>query len=303
MSRVAQEFSRYLAVTTEAEAWGVVVRAGGLIINEPGEVYPPTGHPEDHAFAWERGRVLGVAQVVLITSGEGEFNTQPQGGAPQRVSAGDVIWITPGCWHRYRPSVTTGWTEQWVELGGRVLDSLIEAEVLPRECRVLRPARSDELSAILGGLHLALQDRAGGDKPAELAASGMRLLGLLAEPSSPQGGTRLERAVKRAERVLGERLTESASMPALARELGVNYAGFRREFRRRTGVAPRQYLLRLRLERAQRLVGATPFTLEAIAEQLGFSSAFHLSAAFKKHFGVSPSVWRNGTGGRRSDAS
>jgi transcriptional regulator GlxA family with amidase domain len=62
-------------------------------------------------------------------------------------------------------------------------------------------------------------------------------------------------------------------------------------------MAPRQYLMRLRLERAQRLIGTTPFTLEAIAEQLGFSSAFHLSAAFKKRFGVPPAVWRRGAGG------
>jgi AraC-like DNA-binding protein len=83
-------------------------------------------------------------------------------------------------------------------------------------------------------------------------------------------------------------------MPALARELGVNYAGFRREFQRRTGLAPRQYLLRLKLEHAQRLIGATPYTLEAIAEQVGFSSAFHLSAAFKKRYGLSPAAWREG---------
>jgi transcriptional regulator GlxA family with amidase domain len=74
----------------------------------------------------------------------------------------------------------------------------------------------------------------------------------------------------------------------------VGYAGFRREFKRRTGLAPGQYLMRLRLERAQRLLGATPATLEAVSEQVGFSSAFHLSAAFKARFGVAPKVWRKG---------
>ena len=31
------------------------------------------------------------------------------------------------------------------------------------------------------------------------------------------------------------------------------------------------------------------YTLEGIAEQLGFSSAFHLSTAFKNVYGMSPS--------------
>ncbi len=291
----SQEFARYLTISIEAELWGVVVRAGGRIINEPGIAYPPIGHPEDHAFSWERGRVLGGGQVVFITAGEGEFEDQARKGGAQRVVAGEVIWVAPGRWHRYRPAVSTGWTELWVELGGAVPAALMAKGVLPEECRVLRPARPEAVGAAMGALCTALADRTVELAPAELAALGVRLLGLLVE-RAPQEGARLEQAVRRAERMLAERLAESPSMPAMARELGVGYAGFRRAFLRRTGMAPRQYLLRLRLERAQRLVGAGAFTLAAIAEQLGFSSAFHLSAAFKKRFGRSPAAWRAGTG-------
>jgi AraC-like DNA-binding protein len=294
MPKVIQEFARYLAITREAEAWGVVVRAGGRIVNEPGEAYPPAGHPADHAFAWARGRVLGGWQLVVITAGEGEFDDSRGEAEPRRVDAGDVLWLAPGRWHRYRPTTAAGWTEHWIELGGDVLKRLVEAGFLPDACQVLRPVLWDALIEAVAALHLALQGRGGRDQPAELAVLGLRVLGLLTA-RAPHEGSRLERAVRRAERVLAERLGEAPSMPELARELGVNYAGFRREFRRRTGLAPRQYLLKLRLEQAQRMIGATPYTLEAVAEQLGFSSAFHLSAAFKSHYGVSPAAWRRGT--------
>jgi AraC-like DNA-binding protein len=289
---VTPEFSRYLGITTEAEAWGVVVRAGGRIVNEPGSAYPPAGHPADHNFAWQHGRVLGAWQVVLITQGEGEFENKPGTPAPQPVKAGDVIWVAPERWHRYRPT-PAGWTERWVELGGPVMAKLTEAEILPGECSVLHPSQAEALEEVMAALHLVLYQRAGADRPAELAALGLRMLTLLTA-RRPQEGSRLERAVQRAKHILGEGRTESLSMPALARELGVNYGGFRREFRRLTGLAPKQYLMRLRLEHAQRLIGATPYTLEAVAEKLGFSSAFHLSAAFKKHYGISPSTWRLG---------
>lgn len=295
MIKPFQEFARYLAISTEAELWGVGVRAGGRIINEPGMAYPPAGHPQDHAFSWKRGRVLGGWQVVLITAGEGEFESQTRKGGAQRVVAGEAIWVVPGRWHRYRPAVRTGWTELWVELGGTVPAALMAKGVLPEECRVLRPSRPEALRAAMVDLHNALTDKAVELTLAESAALGVRLLGLLVE-RAPREGARLEQAVRRAERMLAERLAESPAMPAIARELGVGYAGFRRAFLRHTGTAPRQYLLRLRLERAQRLVGAGAFTLAAIAEQLGFSSAFHLSAAFKKHFGRSPAAWRTGTG-------
>jgi AraC-like DNA-binding protein len=295
MSRVLQQFDRYLGLAHEAEAWGVAVRGGGCIITESGSSYPPSGHPADHAFVWNRGRVLGNWQMVLITAGEGEFEAHPHRGVIQRVTAGDVLLICPGQWHRYRPLKAIGWTERWLELSGPVLGTLTKAGLLPSECRVVRPARFAALHQAVEGLHTALQDRVGALQLAELASAGLRVLGLFTE-RAPQQGNRLAHAVRQAERVFADRLAAPPSMPDLAKELGVNYALFRREFRRRTGLAPREYLLRLRLDCAQRLIGSTPLTLDAIAEQVGFSSAFHLSAAFKVCYAVSPNVWRMARG-------
>lgn len=289
MKKAAEDFAKYLPVTTDGDAWGVAVRAGGRITNAPGRVYPPAGHPADHAFAWEHGRVLGAWQVVLIMAGGGEFEGRRRGGG-EAVGAGDVLWITPGQWHRYRPAERTGWVELWIELDGPVLGRLTEAGLLPAKNGVRRGLDAGAVGEGIARLHGQL-----GGGAAEVAAEGLRLLGLLSGRDA-EGEVPLVRAVRRAERVLAERIEEPPSMPALARELGVGYAGFRREFKRRTGLAPRQYLLRLRLERAQRLLGSTPAKLEEIAAKLGFSSAFHLSAAFKSRYGVAPAVWRQGRG-------
>jgi AraC-like DNA-binding protein len=102
----------------------------------------------------------------------------------------------------------------------------------------------------------------------------------------------MPRVIARAEQILAERVENPPPMEALARELGVAYSHFRREFKTRTGLPPKQYLLRLRLEKARRLLGNTPDPVKTIADQLGFNSPFHLSAAFKKEFGISPAHWR-----------
>lgn len=293
MKKDVADFAKYLPATNDGDAWGVAVRAGGRIANAPGKGYPPAGHPADHVFAWEHGRVLGAWQVVLITAGGGEFEGRRRGGV-EAVGAGEVLWITPGQWHRYRPAERTGWVERWIELDGPVLGRLTEAGLLPAKNGVRRGLDAGAVGEVIARLHEGLLE-VGGGGVAEVAADGLRLLGLLsgrdAESEAP-----LVRAVRRAERVLAERIEEPPSMPSLARELGVGYAGFRREFKRRTGMAPRQYLLRLRLERAQRLLGSTPAKLEEIAAKLGFSSAFHLSAAFKSRYGAAPAAWRQGRG-------
>lgn len=288
MKRPDADFARYLPPKGESELWGLEVRAGGRITNAPGYSYPPRGHPSDHVFSWERGRILGAWQAILLIDGAGEFQARRR-GAVETVEAGDLLWVTPGQWHRYRPSPQVGWAELWVELAGPVLGRLTEAGLLPAQNAVRRGLSTRVFAKLLGQMHEGLSNDDGADR----AADGLRFLGLLMRREEGSE-SRLVCAVRSAERLLAERMPSAVCMPSLARELGVGYAGFRREFKRRTGLAPRQYFLRLRLERAQRLLGSTPAKLEDIAQQLGFSSGFHLSAAFKTHFGVAPAVWRKG---------
>jgi AraC-like DNA-binding protein len=48
----------------------------------------------------------------------------------------------------------------------------------------------------------------------------------------------------------------------------------------------------VRLNRARRLLSSRGSKLESVAAAVRFSYAFHLSAAFKKAYGVSPSMWK-----------
>jgi transcriptional regulator GlxA family with amidase domain len=98
--------------------------------------------------------------------------------------------------------------------------------------------------------------------------------------------------VAAAERLLAEKMEDPVPIPDLARQIGVSYSYFRREFKARTGLSPKRYQQRMRLERARRLLGSTVESLDQIAERVGFSSAFHLSAEFKKEFGLPPRDWR-----------
>ena len=290
MKPPAHDFFRYLAATPEAENWGLVVTGAGRFSARPGRPYPPPGHPRDHHFTWERGRVLGAFQVVYLSEGRGEFEARP--GDTRAVAAGDALVLRPGMWHRYRPDPETGWTERWVELAGPVVDRLLGAGFPAPAGPVVPVSRRLEFEDRIGAVHGLI----GAESPApvpELAAHALGLLALLdvsrheRQRRSPVGN-----AIAQARRAMEEVEGREQPMPELARALGVAYSHFRREFRRRTGVSPRQYLLRVRMQRALRLLGSTDETLKQIADRLGFSSPYHLSTAFKKRFGLAPSRWR-----------
>jgi AraC-like DNA-binding protein len=290
MPSVIPDYFRYFPHSRDAETWGLAVTAAGFTRIRPDTPYPPVRHPADHHFDWNRGRVLEALQVVLITSGQGEF--EQRGDRPERIEAGDAFMLFPGTWHRYRPDPATGWDESWVELSGATVDRLRQKKVLSPRAPVLRRAVDAGLDSILNAVHgQARQPLPGFD--AELAVHGLAVLAAWKQAGLIlQRETRLARAVAAAERHFAEHLAEPVNIALLARQLGVAYSHFRAAFKAHTGYAPWQYVLHLRLAQARRQLAGSDATLDEIAGRLGFSSAFHLSAAFKRACGTSPATWR-----------
>jgi AraC-like DNA-binding protein len=298
MPQTSADYFRYLPATPELRIWGLGVTAAGCTRIPARATYPPADHPGDHQFDWENGRVLEALQIVLISTGGGWLETRATGR--RRVLAGMAFLLLPRVWHRYRPDPRTGWRESWIEVQGPVVDGLLADDTFPPGA-VLRPGALDAgLEETLEEIHRLVR-QGGGDGHAEMAAAALKALGQCARCGVPRRGgrgTRIEQAVAEARRFLDEHHAQAVNVEQLARDLGVAYSHFRRAFRARTGHAPWQYVMQLRLTRARRLLASGDAKLDEIATRVGFSSGFHLSAAFKRAFGESPDAWRRSLGGR-----
>ncbi len=79
----------------------------------------------------------------------------------------------------------------------------------------------------------------------------------------------------------------------LARMANLEKTYFSTLFARTMGVSPARFIQTRRVSQAQRLLTETGLPLEALAAQLGFADAFHLSKVFKKITGHSPQAFRN----------
>lgn len=89
-----------------------------------------------------------------------------------------------------------------------------------------------------------------------------------------------------------------AKMPArvelatLAELAGLSQSHYSRAFKASTGLAPYQWQLKARVERAKELMLNTNRSLADVAEATGFSDAVHFGRTFRKMTGATPAAWR-----------
>lgn len=78
----------------------------------------------------------------------------------------------------------------------------------------------------------------------------------------------------------------------LAAKCRMSYSYFAKCFRERYGCSCKEYIEKLRVEKAEKLLLFTGHDLSFISQELGFSDCSHLIKVFKKHKGVTPRQFR-----------
>jgi len=290
----------YLPEGSTSHTWGVTVTAIGRGRVLPGQSYPLGGHPKDHDLTWDRGRVIQAMQVVYIVDGEGIFEMEKSG--TKLISSGTVFFLFPGLWHRYRPTPSTGWTEDWIELRGPAIEKLMSRGVSDKNDPIFPVGHRPEfLDTFRRALELAQQKPSGFE--AIIATLGLQIVALAQSfKRRSQEVQNITRAISRAQTLIADQIQLPLQTRSLAMEVCISESYFRRAFKARTGLTPKQYHGELRLRRVQDLLANTSLSIKEIASQMGFDSAFHLSAHYKAKTGKSPKLWRLAQAKKRNAA-
>ncbi len=91
---------------------------------------------------------------------------------------------------------------------------------------------------------------------------------------------------------IDRRYAEPLSLDELARRAGMSKSTFKRTFTRLFEVSPGQYLLRVRLNAARRLLETTDRLISDVALDCGFYDQSHFSRLFRRARGITPGAYR-----------
>jgi AraC-like DNA-binding protein len=291
-------YFRYFPTSEKDELWGVTVLNAGCTFITPASQYPPADHPSHHNFDWNKGRVLPEYQLIYITKGSGVFESSANQSYP--VTAGSMILLFPGERHRYRPAPNTGWDEYWVGFKGSVIDKLIADHFFDVQNPVIHIGFNETIMNLFLDIIRISKDEKPGYQPA-ISGAVLYLLGQLYSASQQnilQEKDLVELIVGKARVIFRAKIHEDINPEKVAEELQVGYSWFRKVFKKYTGIAPGQYIIQLKIQRAKELLSDPSKSIKEVAYDLQFESALYFSKVFKEKTGLTPAAYRDELLGR-----
>lgn len=223
----------------------------------------------------------------------GSFRLETEGGS-WLLSPGAAFVSRPGAVHCYshdehRPSdvcVSARFSQRFFAGASNIADPLapdVPDALAPTNRLAFLRLRLTNLAAIADGLALETLAcelisalRSGGDCGRLYRA---RQLGWYAE------------RVEAVRETLEALYWEEHSLASLAASVGMSPFQFARVFRELTGYPPHRYLLRVRLERASRMLLDGKSVTETCFD-VGFSNLSHFTRSFRRRFGCAPSSFK-----------
>ena len=132
-----------------------------------------------------------------------------------------------------------------------------------------------------------------------------RLLGLLylflsglmaANPDRAPEESKMQRKdhyVRKAKDYMEMNYAHKMTISNLSAHIGLDRSYFGQLFKSETGLSPQQYLMRLRMEKACRLMDQSDLTIRAVAHSVGYDDPLLFSRMFRRVMGYPPSAHRN----------
>ncbi len=230
--------------------------------------------------------------VILCLRGAGWVRT---GGNTRTIAAGDLVWLPASDPHAYGAGADDPWTIVWAHFTGDEVNAWRDLVGAPDPGQPFVLALPDDrLGEIeLDHVYLALERGFAVRHQAAAAAALRHALGAVALLAHTPRDARSahERVVVSIERVRRD-WQRSHRLGELAAAANVSVAHYSALFRRQTGFAPIDFLIRLRIQHACRLLDTTGLPVAEVAERVGYQDPYYFTRCFRRVMGCAPRRYR-----------
>jgi len=237
----------------------------------------------------------GVLEICFLARGRQTYSVA---GRDYRLRGGDIFLTFPNEVHGTGGAPEEKGELYWLMLPipprreGLLRLPTAQSRALSRDLLALKPRHfrgTWKMKDLLDGVLVRCGERPGAMRDYQIANRiGAFLLEVIASaksaaprPSAPG----LEPVLA----YITRHLDEPLSVPVLAQQAGISVARFKARFKEETGIPPGEYVLRRKVETAQKRLRNTDESVTRIAFDLGFSSSQYFATVYKRYTGHTPS--------------
>lgn len=237
-----------------------------------------------------------IIEILFIDSGIGRYVV---GKRAYAVAAGDVVICNGGVLHGEAPFQEHHIQTYCIALKGIHVEGLKENCMLAPEYKPILNLGNlaETLKAMMKSLHMLFTLKSYQKTSCNYLAAGIFWFvknEFERYEASERGieDQKKEILVRRITDYIGNNYTEALTLKKISDAFYISQSSLSHLFKKSTGLSPIQYMVHLRIGEAQSLLMDTHIPIHRIEEELGFGSACHFSAMFKKYVGISPKEYR-----------
>ncbi len=238
-----------------------------------------------------RERMIGIEEAILIYCADGSGHIElPM--KKLRIEKGTAFCIPPHTMHRYYASEEDPWSIFWIHFKGEQMFQYPIAAAEPV------PLNSPAVHERLQGYFIQLFGVLDGSYTQGnfICASSLLsvILGEVYFRRSDEAVDRQHRLLTKAIQYMYRNLDKPIALNELTGYMQLSKSSLIDLFNRLTPHSPIDFFIRLKIQKACKILRLTNKPINEVARALGFDDPFYFSRIFKKITGLSPREYRNG---------
>jgi AraC-like DNA-binding protein len=209
------------------------------------------------------------------------------------LSKGDLFCLHPHLKYSYRATdnnTAPPLRMHWFAFYGNQAAPLVERIGITEQKPYLRSRTTTELETLLMQIFDLMKERQK-DRDLRLQTMMYRMFALLSQPLPTDVPDRTD-WLQKCLQYMDMHFLEGITVSDVVQVAGVHRSHLYSEFSNRFGISPREYLIRLRMERAVEMLKQRTLFITEISLSLGYSDLYTFSRAFCNFYGLSPSNYR-----------
>ena len=226
----------------------------------------------------------------LVTAGKGVYSA---GDKTYELSAGQAFLIYPGDFTFYRADAADPWSYCWIGFSGYQAEFILSQMGFSRESHVIGFSDPKSLAGIISEMLLTHQITLANELARESLLLRFFSAALRQLPAAAEGPVHAQSAYARVTmKYLNEHYMDKIRITDIADYIGIDRSHLGKCFHAEYKMSPREYLVVLRMRKAQEMLRDTELSVGVIAAQCGYPDALAFTKMFRKHSGTSPSLYR-----------